>query len=241
MRKIGRVVEVWRYPVSSVGGEQLERISVTPTAVVGDRRFALFDSETGNPAAPEEEPRWRPALFLSAETGEDDLPRLRFPDGSAMGLSDASLKTRLSDHFGFAAEAGAYGSSGTLPSVYNRYEVSPVHIVTTASLARLAELAGTGEADRRRFRPSILIETDEGDGFVENGWIGRPIVIGDIGVAITEATRRCGLTLSAQPGIEKRPEMLRTVIRHNNRNLGVYGEPHASGIIAAGDAVYADF
>ena len=47
MRKIGRVREVWRYPVSSLGGETLASITVSPEGIAGDRRFALFDPETG--------------------------------------------------------------------------------------------------------------------------------------------------------------------------------------------------
>ncbi|WP_164844744.1 MOSC N-terminal beta barrel domain-containing protein [Brucella pituitosa] len=51
--KIGRVREVWRYPVSSLGGETLASITVSPEGIAGDRRFALFDPETGLAAAPE--------------------------------------------------------------------------------------------------------------------------------------------------------------------------------------------
>ena len=51
MRKIGRVREVWRYPVSSLGGETLASITVSPEGIAGDRRFALFDPETGRASA----------------------------------------------------------------------------------------------------------------------------------------------------------------------------------------------
>ncbi|MCL6705911.1 MOSC N-terminal beta barrel domain-containing protein [Pseudomonas sp. R2.Fl] len=242
MRKIGRVTEVWRYPVSSVGGESLATIAVTPTGIPGDRSFALFDPATGQAAAPEQEPRWRPALFLNAVSGEDGLPRLGFPDGAELPVDDRSLKDRLAEHFGFPVALGACGASGAanLPAASNRYEVSPLHIVTTASLVRLADLGGLAEADRRRFRPSVLIETEEGEGFLENDWIGGRIVIGDLGVTITEATKRCGLTLAAQPGIAENPVVLQTLTRHNGRNLGVYGTVAQAGAISVGDTVYAE-
>ena len=55
MQEIGRVVEVWRYPVSSVSGEMPGSVDVSPEGIAGDRRFGLFERATGKPAAPEQE------------------------------------------------------------------------------------------------------------------------------------------------------------------------------------------
>ena len=62
MIEIGKVLEVWRYPVSSLGGERVPHVEVSPEGVVGDRLFGLFDGASGRTASPEQEPRWRPAL-----------------------------------------------------------------------------------------------------------------------------------------------------------------------------------
>uniref|UniRef100_A0A7C1T7C7 Molybdenum cofactor sulfurase middle domain-containing protein n=1 Tax=Agrobacterium albertimagni TaxID=147266 RepID=A0A7C1T7C7_9HYPH len=92
MRKIGRVREVWRYPVSSVGGEAPTSITVSPEGIEGDRRFALFDPETGLAAAPEKETRWRPALFITASQPATGLPVLRFADGAEQALDDGEFR-----------------------------------------------------------------------------------------------------------------------------------------------------
>ena len=245
MREIGRVAEVWRYPVSSVGGENIDHIDVSAEGVSGDRRFGLFDQRTGLSAAPEQEPRWRPALFLDGAGGDAAMPQIRFPDGAALWLDDSALEERLTAHFGFYAGVGVYdgvleGGDLRFPVISNRYTTAPLHLVTTASLDHLAGIGAFSELDRRRFRPSVLIESFDGEGFVENDWIGRTLRIGGTEIAVTEPTRRCGMTLLAQPGVVEDPNVLRTIMRHNGRNFGAYGTPSAESRIAVGDPVYAE-
>lgn len=245
MKTIGRVAELWRYPVSSVGGQPLQQIQVTPGGISGDRRFALFDPENGLAAAPEREPRWRAALFLQALRDEDArLPQLRFPDGEAFWLDDSRLAARLKSHFGFAVGIGAYGglddgADMRFPIVSNRYAPAALHLVTSASLRHLADMAAVPLPDHRRFRPSILIETTEGGSFLENTWIGHEITIGSTLVSVTEPTRRCGMTMIAQPEFDEQPEILRGIMRHNARNLGVYATVKSRVTIGVGDPVYA--
>lgn len=244
MRRIGRVAGLWRYPVSSVGGQSMPHLDVSPAGIPGDRRFALFDPASGLAAAPEREPRWRPALFLEAMRDEALLPQLRFPDGETFWLDDSRLLQRLEDHFGFAAGIGAYGglddgADMRFPIVSNRYQPAALHLVTTGSLRQLADVAGVPALDPRRFRPSILIETEEGEGFMENAWIGHDITIGTTAVRVTEPTRRCGMTMIAQPEIDEQPEILRGIMRHNARNLGVYATVSDAVTITVGDPVYA--
>ena len=47
------------------------------------------------------------------------------------------------------------------------------------------------------------------------------------------------MTLVAQPGLDEDPDVLRGIMKHNGRSLGVYAEPLASGVVAVGDRVYA--
>jgi uncharacterized protein YcbX len=235
------VREVWRYPVSSLGGEALASITVSPEGVAGDRRFALFDPTTGLAAAPESAPRWRPALFVTASLPASGLPVLHFADGAAHVLDDDALPDRLAEHFGFAVAIGIFGEEDfRFPVVSNRYRPAPLHLVTTASLQALADASGLPPLDARRFRPSVFIETAEGDGFLENVWVSHRIRIGDADIHVTEASRRCGMTLVAQPGLSEEPDVLRGIMRHNKRNLGVYAMPAASVTIRVGDPVYAE-
>lgn len=238
---IGEIVELWRYCVSSIGGEAMAEVGLSVTGIPGDRQFCLFDPATGKPAAPEKEPRWRPALFLIARRQGDGLPEIGFPDGAWLHLDNHKLDDRLLQHFGFPARIGTYAPGtwpqANFPRVQNRYQPSPLHLVATGSLDQLAELSGVTDVDSRRFRPSVLVRTSGGRGFRENDWIGHTIGLGDVRVRIAEGTKRCGMTLISQPGLSERPAVLRTILHHNGRNLGVYGATEHSGSIRLGDPV----
>ena len=244
MQPIGRVTELWHYPVSSVAGEALQTLEVTATGVPGDRLFALFEVATGHVAAPERDQRWRPALFLEARRGDGILPELRLPGEDWLRLDDPGLGDKLGAHFGFEVAVGTCrgGKEGELrfPIVSNRYAAAPLHILTTASLEALSARGDLGTLDARRFRPSVVIETEATDTFLEAGWVGHPIRIGETIVEIREPTRRCGMTLAAQPGIPEQPEVLRTIMRHASRNFGVYGAVGDEVTLSVGDLVYAE-
>ncbi len=234
----GTIAEIWRYPISSLGGELLTSIELSETGIAGDRGWCLTEAHSLQPAAPEKEPRWRPALFLQARL-QRDLPEIGFPDGSWLTVDAAAMRTRLSEHFGFDVVARPYGEatddSPDLAPAVNRYEPSPVHLVTTGTLVHLSSLLGTGDVSSRRFRPTVLLQTTPGAQFEEPSWMGKPIRMGSAVLQVSEEAKRCGMTLIAQPGLEEQPEILRTILRHNRRNLGIYCTVTVDGAISIGD------
>jgi uncharacterized protein YcbX len=119
------------------------------------------------------------------------------------------------------------------PGTY--FDVSPIHLLTTASLAAL----GPAERfDRRRFRPNVLVETDPGTtGLVEADWAGRTLGIGAAAVRGEMPTMRCVMVTLPQPGLAKEPAVLRTIVRDASQNLGLYAAVSATGKIALGDPV----
>ncbi len=58
----GSVASLWRYPVKSMIGEELESSEVTERGLLGDRAYALVDSSDGK-AATAKNPRKWPHLF----------------------------------------------------------------------------------------------------------------------------------------------------------------------------------
>ena len=44
---VGTVVGLWRFPVKSMAGEQIAEAELTERGLVGDRRYALIDVQTG--------------------------------------------------------------------------------------------------------------------------------------------------------------------------------------------------
>jgi uncharacterized protein YcbX len=116
--------------------------------------------------------------------------------------------------------------------------VTPMHVVTTATLAYLKEKNTQADWDRRRFRPNFVIDTGaNGKGLVEQDWIGKQIRIGDLTIDCAGATPRCGATTRAQPELKFDKTVLRTVVKEADQNVGVYGMITAGGQIRVGDKV----
>lgn len=117
-------------------------------------------------------------------------------------------------------------------------EPSPLHLLTSSSLAALASLGGEEAVDSRRFRPTVFLETFGPPGFLETAWLGRRLQIGDVEARVEEETKRCGMTLIPQPGLTENPDSLRTILRYNRRNLGIYCSIEAEGLISLGAEVH---
>jgi len=235
MTSLGTVVEIWRYPISSVGGERLAEAYLTPTGLKDDRHYALVDAVTGRPAAPEREVRWRPALRIVSTTLPAGDVALHFPNGLVASLSDSQVNRHLSDYFGFPVAIAVHEAEGQYPVTKPRYLHAPVHLVTRASLAHLGALRSGAPLDSRRFRPTFVIENANAGGFVEDDWAGARFRLGDIVVTVREQTKRCGVTFAAQPGLAEDPDILRNIVRFNKRNFGVYANVDCAGIVRLGD------
>lgn len=118
------------------------------------------------------------------------------------------------------------------------FDLASVHVVSTASLARLQELYPGGDFTAHRFRPNLVIETGDPAGFVENDWIGRTVTVGDaLRLRITRGCPRCVMTTLAQPGLPKDTGILRTIARHNSGHVGVYAEVVQAGVVRRGDCL----
>lgn len=128
----------------------------------------------------------------------------------------------------------------------NFFNVGAIHIVTTSTTRRLAELAPQNRFDAHRFRPNIVIETDE-SGFVETGWQGRTLSIGGVRLSVTFTVPRCVMTTLAQGELPADQDVLRTITRHNAIDVfatgtrypcvGVYAIVNTAGDIRTGDTV----
>jgi uncharacterized protein YcbX len=117
------------------------------------------------------------------------------------------------------------------------FDLAVIHILTTATIDRLRELYPQGRFEVRRFRPNIVVEPSSGEeGFVEDDWVGKTLVIGDeVRIDITEPCPRCVMTTLPQGDLPKDPGILRTAAQHNQVNVGVYGAVQRGGTIRRGD------
>ena len=96
---IGRIKEIWRYPVKTMGGEQLETTSVGNLGLPGDRGWAVRDEERGEitngkriPLLMQCSARYRDEPTKTSIPNVDML----FPDGQQIGSEDNNVNARLS-------------------------------------------------------------------------------------------------------------------------------------------------
>jgi uncharacterized protein YcbX len=242
MAEIGRVAQLWRYPVSSLAGETLLELSIGADGAVGDRLFGVVDRETGAPAKPDSESKWAAIPFVRSRTAASGRVQISIDGRSWLDAPGKECDLALAEHFGFRValrpftRVAAPDFDGDLTAP--RYQRAPIHLLTTASLARLKALHPSAAADARRFRPNIVVEMPEVQGaFPETGWIGRRLAIGEVELTIHEPCRRCGFTILAQEGFPNDPEILRSLVRNNNRNIGVYCVVDRPGRLAVGEAM----
>ncbi|HXG21474.1 MAG TPA: MOSC N-terminal beta barrel domain-containing protein [Methylomirabilota bacterium] len=122
------------------------------------------------------------------------------------------------------------------PGTY--FDAFPLHLLTTATLTMLAQQNPSARWASQRFRPNFVIDTaPEFSGLVENDWCNRTLRIGALTIQCSLPTPRCVMTTLAQPGLEKDPSVLRTIVREANQNVGVYATVLTPGQVSVGDTV----
>ncbi|TPK78063.1 MOSC domain-containing protein [Mesorhizobium sp. B2-4-17] len=228
MAAIGRVAELWRYPASSLAGERLQAIAVGTDSIDGDRMFGLVDAADNEIARPDREAKWHKVPRIRTRLTGDRKLEIAIPGGDWLAAPGTESDAAVSAYLGFAASIRPFGPQNAPPAYAGpltqaRYNKAPIHLLTTASLARLKALHPEGTPDARRFRPNIVVDMAAVEGsFPETEWIGRKLAIGDLLLTISEPCRRCGFTIIAQDGFDNDPGILRNLVRHNAHNLGVY-------------------
>lgn len=229
-----RVSEIWRFPVKSVGGEQLDRAAVDERGVEFDRAWGVYDPATDKVLTARREPR---LLFLSASV-VDGRPRIVTDAGDDVSTDDA-----LSEWLGRAVELR---SAADGPATFeNPMDVdnetdwvswqsagltfhdgrSTISFVSTESLR---------DWDRRRFRINLIL-----DGGGEDELTGL-VTIGASTLSIRRPIERCVMVTRAQPGIDTDLGVLKTIIRERENRLGVGAVVRSPGAIEVGDELVTD-
>jgi hypothetical protein len=237
----GSIRSLWRYPVKSMLGEEIESCEVTPRGFAGDRAYALVDASDGKVASAKNPRKWAKLFECRAELGDRASVWITLPDGAVVTADDPDVGEVLSNVFGrkVRLETVATGppvieelwldgspdgravtderiAMGSPPGTFFDYAV--VHLVTTATLDRLSELYPEGRFDLRRFRPNLVVSVGEGQsGFVESDWLGRTLAVGDsVSLRVTDPCPRCVMSTLAQEDLPADPGILRTAARHNS-------------------------
>tara|TARA_R110001606_G_scaffold363430_3_gene517601 strand:+ start:62092 stop:62964 length:873 start_codon:yes stop_codon:yes gene_type:complete len=117
--------------------------------------------------------------------------------------------------------------------------VTPFHFITTSTLAHMKSLNPDVDWAIERFRPNIVIETLPNiNGLVEQKWLGNNLMIGDSTINCNGATPRCGAVTKGQQHLKADTDILRTIVKKAEQNLGAYGAILKPGLLTVGDDVF---
>lgn len=226
---VGVVASLWRYPVKSMLGERREELRLDARGAVGDRLFAVRD-EAGKFGSGKTTRRFRriDGLFRFRARLEGELPVITFPDGTHRRGDDPGIHAALSEALGLPV---TLSREAEIP----HFDAGAFHLITGASAAALF---GPGQpVDERRFRPNLVLATD-GEGFLEDGWIGRELAVGDeVRLRVLQRTERCVMITFGQDELPPEPGLLRELGQRNAACFGVYAEIVTPGVVRVGDSV----
>ena len=207
---VGKVIEIWRYPVKSMGGEQLSEAVVDASGVPGDRVVHVED-----PRGRVVTSRSRPRLLLHHGTlGADGEPLV---DGRRW--EDAAVARDV--------EAAAGPGCRLVPDVgLERFDVLPLLVATDGAIDALGY-------DRRRFRPNLLLGGVTG--FAERSWEGKLLHVGEAIIRIVDLRQRCIMTTFDPDTAAQDTEVLLRIHRELDGLLALNCEVLRPGRIRVGD------
>ena len=235
MTPVGRVGELWRYPVKSMRGERLAAAHLDSRGLVGDRLFAVYDAE-GKIGSGKITRRFRPIAGLRAHAARttDDGVEIVSPDGlltrSSHADADAALTVSLRQPVSLRREGDVA-----------HHDAAPVHLITTTALREISALLSRASfmdraVDAFSFRPNIVVETDA-PWPAEEAWIGRTIVVGGrVRLRVADRTERC-VMVNTMPDGSVDQNVIQTIVRRNESCLGVYASVETIGEIRWDDTI----
>jgi uncharacterized protein YcbX len=235
--EVGHVCELVRYPVKSMAGTVTESAFLGWHGLDGDRRFAFrrLGDDSGFPwlsASRVPELVVYHPLGLDESTGEPLPIHVRTPAGTHLELRSAELKSEVAERLGSSVEL--------MKLKHGIFDEASVSVISLATIAGIGSEAGVN-LDRRRFRMNIVLETPDDEPFLEDGWVGGKLVFGNTeprpALTVTSRDVRCMMiNLDPDTGAQD-ARVLKTVVRLNQNNAGVYGTVVQTGTIRVGDPV----
>jgi uncharacterized protein len=275
MNPSGSVTSLWRYPVKSMLGEEMDSAQVVWSGFYGNRCYALVDAETSRLVSAKNPAKWGRMFecrsrVLDGASGGPGLPmvRITLPEGKEFDIregeyreAEQALSSLLGRPVSFTAakpeprevvieqyhpEIDGEKLRGQITEfvrssdaqVGTFTDMAAVHLLTTSTLRTLKGLSPGGDFNPLRFRPNILVETGEAEGFPEREWVGKTLLIGDVKLEVFAECGRCVMTTLPQGEIESDTGILSTVRRFNRGKTGVFASVLKGGKIMMGDQVY---
>src|SRR5262249_40739554 len=197
MSMVGKVDSLWRYPVKSMRGEELDEAFAGFSGIYGDRLFAFRSSASPKgfpyftareqqrliqyrPHFRDPDKAARPVNLTEAESmGANPISAdpsglmvdVETPDGRTLAIDDPALITLV------RADVDEKHQLTLMRSERALTDCRPVSIFSLQSARQLGAETGT-PMDKRRFRANVYVDLISAQGFSENEFVGRSVRIG---------------------------------------------------------------
>lgn len=205
------VAQLWRFPVKSLAGEELDQAELTEDGVPGDRQVHV---------------RWRGGV-LTART----RPRLlglgatTAPDGriliEGVPWDHPDVLARVRHAAGGPVDLVPYGGR-------ERFDVLPLMVATDGAVRELG-------CDGRRLRPNIVVGGVEG--LAERDWPGKALRMGGALIGVESLRSRCVMTTIDPDTGEQDLDVLRRINRSYDGRFALNCWVARGGTVRVGDPV----
>jgi uncharacterized protein YcbX len=256
---VGSIESLWRYPVKSMRGEEIEEAFLGFAGVYGDRIFAFHSSlePAGFPLVTAREkptllqyrPRFRnpelalrpPNLTDAEAMGPGITPRYATldelivdvvsPSGETLAIDDPRLLAEIREGLKDSPELTLVRSERSMT------DCRPISLFSIQTARQLTEEFGS-EVDKRRFRANIYLDLEDAPGFAENAFVGRSLKIGAKAIVhIVERDPRCKLITLDPDTSESNPALLRPISQSHENYAGLYAAGIVEGMVKRGDPI----
>jgi len=235
--EIGHVEAIFRYPVKSMRGEQLETVELSWSGLSGDRRLAFrrIDDPSGFP--------WLTAgklsdlLLFAPHRRENGVAgasptHVRTPDGDDLPVFGEDLAMEIGRRHRAPVQMMQLNQG-----IFDEASVSVITLDTVDEIGRLVSRS----PDVRRFRPNVVVRTLRPAAFQEDHWVGGVLSFGTgaeaPAVAVTLRDARCSMVNLDPDSGASTPEVLKAVVRANQNHAGIYGTVIRTGRLNVGQTV----
>ena len=235
--EIGQVEAIFRYPVKSMAGERVEVANMGWHGIDGDRRLALRRTQERS-SFPWLSASKLPDLLLFTplrheDGAQGDVPtHVRTPEGKEMAVFGEELAAEIERRHGAPVQM-MHMRAGI-------FDEASVSVIATDTVREIGRLTGR-DLDMRRFRPNIVVRPLRANPFQEDKWVGGVLLFGEPGegprVSVTMRDVRCSMVNFDPDSGRSAPEVMKSIVRMNQNNAGIYGTVIRTGRLATGQTI----